>query len=281
MKDFYALIGLARRAGVLACGMEAVRVEVKARRAALVVVALDAADRVQRVAEQSGAELRRAGVMEALGQAIGFGPVAIVAVTDAGFARRLTGIIDGIASSFGGDRTDRNRPPASLRTREAARPRQPQAHRPPATAGHRGAQSHVDAGARRDPEGHGDRQGAAQGRGTAAGSPAGERRQPERRDRADAAPAVRGEGQRAPGSRATRRPGFPIPRRKPGVTRVWRSGDAQPAGPGRPAPRPRGGDRRQQPAEAGGPGRDTATPRHSSASPGKSTTGQRDARRAQ
>ena len=88
------LLGLALRGGNLAVGEEPVWETCKARRAALVFTAADAAqnsaDRARRWAEESGAAwVRLSWDKEALGAALGRKLCAVAALTDRGLAAAL------------------------------------------------------------------------------------------------------------------------------------------------------------------------------------------------
>lgn len=88
------LLGLALRGGNLAVGEEPVREACKARRAALVFIAADAADnsadRARRWAEECGVPwIRLPWDKETLGSALGRRLCAVAALTDKGLAAAL------------------------------------------------------------------------------------------------------------------------------------------------------------------------------------------------
>ncbi len=84
------LIGLARRAGKLACGREATLISMKKKRARLVIVARDASKRtiedMEKQTAHYGLELVGLGDREELGRYTGSDIRACVAVEDDGFA---------------------------------------------------------------------------------------------------------------------------------------------------------------------------------------------------
>lgn len=88
------VLGLARRAGAAAVGTRAVREAARAGRLRAVLLARDAAPNARR---RLGAVLSAPDVLvvecgdrRALGASVGRGPVAVVGVTEAGLARRVT-----------------------------------------------------------------------------------------------------------------------------------------------------------------------------------------------
>jgi hypothetical protein len=87
------LIGLARRAGQLELGMDAVVRSLEGRVASTVVVAHDASDRTVRRVEQSlleGTTLVRASTKEELGRLLGRDEVGVVAVHSSKLADRIS-----------------------------------------------------------------------------------------------------------------------------------------------------------------------------------------------
>lgn len=90
MRRVLDLLGLARRAGHVIAGTEAVRDALQVRRLALVIVAEDASPTQRRKVVPKAAHRRvpllEVGTREALGRALGRAPVSVVAVTDARLA---------------------------------------------------------------------------------------------------------------------------------------------------------------------------------------------------
>ncbi len=88
--EIYAYLGLARKGGNLAVGREAVRETLRHRSAALIVMSRDAGLALVRLMTRSGREaevpLLVCGSKVDLGNALGRGETAVVAVTDAGLA---------------------------------------------------------------------------------------------------------------------------------------------------------------------------------------------------
>jgi ribosomal protein L7Ae-like RNA K-turn-binding protein len=87
------LLGIARRAGRLASGSEAVREAIRRHRAVLVLLASDLSPRtvsgITRSAEQAGVKIQCMRVtMEQMGLAIGKN-AGVIAVNDRGFANKL------------------------------------------------------------------------------------------------------------------------------------------------------------------------------------------------
>ncbi len=93
MRDPMALLGLARRAGALACGTGSTKRAVKEGRARLVLFAQDASDtqldKVTKLLRHVRTPRATFGTREALGSAVGSAPVSAVAVTDREFAKEL------------------------------------------------------------------------------------------------------------------------------------------------------------------------------------------------
>ena len=96
-EEVYRLLGLAKRAGRLLCGTEAVFKALRQRQARLVIVAADAAERTGRNLQQQAADGRVPvavfGEMEKIGQWTGSTQHALVAVLDTHFAGRLLTLI--------------------------------------------------------------------------------------------------------------------------------------------------------------------------------------------
>ena len=93
MKQIYALLGLALRAGHLVSGDAAVLNAIRTGEAQLVIVAEDASDATKKRFEDKcksySAGMLLFGEREALGHALGKEMRAVAAVTDAGFARSI------------------------------------------------------------------------------------------------------------------------------------------------------------------------------------------------
>jgi len=84
-------LGLARRAGRVVVGVEALKAAARKGRLAVVVVAEDAAENaLARVGgEVRAVERARFGTRDTIGRALGRGAVPIVGVTDRSLARRI------------------------------------------------------------------------------------------------------------------------------------------------------------------------------------------------
>lgn len=93
------MIGIARRAGRLSVGTEAVRRGLKAGGIALVVVARDAGEnargRVVPSAEDAAVPVVECGTRSVLGSSLGRGPTVTVGITDEGLAREVRERLDG------------------------------------------------------------------------------------------------------------------------------------------------------------------------------------------
>lgn len=92
--NYLGLLGLAKRAGYLSAGDEAVRAAITAGKVRLVLCASDASDRTREtfsfIAESSGvAFISVPETKEEIGNALGRRPAATVAVCDIGFAAAL------------------------------------------------------------------------------------------------------------------------------------------------------------------------------------------------
>ncbi len=90
----YQLLGLARRAGAVAHGTEAVREAIRSGEAKLVVLAADASpaqlDKIRRTLGNRPVPQASLGDRAALGVAVGVAPVSAVAVTNASLADRVS-----------------------------------------------------------------------------------------------------------------------------------------------------------------------------------------------
>ena len=99
MNKIYGLIGLARRAGKINFGTESSIDLIKNRKAKLVIVAEDAAERTKKniriECEKEKIEFRIFGTIEELSSAIGQDNKAVFAIKDENFAKELIKKIDG------------------------------------------------------------------------------------------------------------------------------------------------------------------------------------------
>jgi len=86
-------LGLARKAGALAVGSDAVEIVLAKGRAKLVVFASDAGkstlSKFKTICDDKGVPIRMASTKEDLGGALGRRQVAVAAVTDVNFAARM------------------------------------------------------------------------------------------------------------------------------------------------------------------------------------------------
>ena len=99
LNKIYGMIGLARRAGKINFGTESSIEIIKNRKAKLVIVAEDAADRTKKnikiECEKSNVAFRIYGTIEELSNAIGQNNKAIIAIKDENFAKEIIKKIDG------------------------------------------------------------------------------------------------------------------------------------------------------------------------------------------
>lgn len=93
------LLGLATRAGKIAFGTESVIETIQNKKAKIVLVAEDAADRtkrnIKRVSEENHINVRIYGTIETLSKSIGKENKAVICVKDINFANEILKIIDG------------------------------------------------------------------------------------------------------------------------------------------------------------------------------------------
>lgn len=95
MSGWQGLLGLARRAGAVVAGAEAVEEALRRRRVRLLLLAGDAGNdavRLARAAERQGVLLVELGSLagkDELGRLTGMGSRVLVAVTEQGFAERI------------------------------------------------------------------------------------------------------------------------------------------------------------------------------------------------
>ncbi len=92
------LLGLARRAGKLALGSQAVRQAILRGSADMVVLATDASSRTSKdfyaQAQAAGIPVIKLTEMEAVGRAVGSSPLAVCAVCDQDFSRGIASILN-------------------------------------------------------------------------------------------------------------------------------------------------------------------------------------------
>ncbi len=103
--EAYRLLGLARRAGAVASGTEAVRRAIRQGEARLILMAGDASgvqlDKIRTTLHDRAIPQAVLGDRDALGKALGLAPLAAVAVTKASFAERLLEELDTSAAEDG------------------------------------------------------------------------------------------------------------------------------------------------------------------------------------
>ena len=101
----YRLLGLARRAGAVAPGTEAVRRAIRVGEARLVLLAGDASrtqlDKIQTTLHERPIPQAHLGDRSALGAAVGLAPVSAVAVTSAPLAERVMAELDALEDTRG------------------------------------------------------------------------------------------------------------------------------------------------------------------------------------
>ena len=92
-KDLHGSLGLAKRAGLLTSGQDAVRKLLSEGKVRLLLLAGDASERTRQefslLAADRGVPCHQLGCMQDFGHALGSPPRAVVAITDAGIARRV------------------------------------------------------------------------------------------------------------------------------------------------------------------------------------------------
>ena len=95
----YGLIGLARRAAKISFGTESSMDSIKKRKAKLVIVAEDAADRTKKnfkiECEKNKLPIRIFGTIESLSTAIGQRNKAVITINDENFSKEIIKKIDG------------------------------------------------------------------------------------------------------------------------------------------------------------------------------------------
>ncbi len=98
----YGLLGLARRAGAVAPGLEVVRETIRDGQARLVLLAADASraqlEKVERTLAGHPVARATLGTRAELGAALGLGPISAVAVTHATLAEQMLAELDRAAA---------------------------------------------------------------------------------------------------------------------------------------------------------------------------------------
>ena len=93
------LLGLATRAGKIAFGTESVIESVEKKKAKLVLVASDSAERTKRnffrICDLNGVDIREFGTIEELSKSIGKANKAVIAIKDINFSNEILKLIDG------------------------------------------------------------------------------------------------------------------------------------------------------------------------------------------
>ncbi len=93
------LLGLAARAGKVAFGTESVIETIENKKAKIVLVAEDAADRtkrnIKRISEENHVSIRIYGTIETLSKWVGKENKAVICIKDINFANEILKIIDG------------------------------------------------------------------------------------------------------------------------------------------------------------------------------------------
>jgi len=101
--DVHGLLGLARRAGAVAPGTEAVREAIRTGSARLVLLAEDASpgqlDKVRRTLRKNPVRAESVGDRAALGAAVGLAPISALALTSESFAEQVYGRLVGRGAS--------------------------------------------------------------------------------------------------------------------------------------------------------------------------------------
>ena len=95
----YGLIGLARKAGKLNFGTESSKEAIEKKKAKLIIVAKDSADRTKKIfedlAKTYNVPIRIVGTIEEISLSIGQTNKAIIVVKDENFAKEIIKRIDG------------------------------------------------------------------------------------------------------------------------------------------------------------------------------------------
>lgn len=112
MSNLLAMLGLARRAGALNHGFDAVTRTIESGRTDLVIVAGDASPRTRSemvsVCQKADVCAVIASNKYDIGRAIGYENVAVVAVTDRSFADGIRKALSGVQVEKGRDLIDKN-----------------------------------------------------------------------------------------------------------------------------------------------------------------------------
>ncbi len=99
MKKFCGMLSLARRAGNIACGFDAVKASVFGGKAKLLLYADDLSEktlkRVMFLAGEAGMSPIKAGItMEEIGSAVGKAPCGIIAILDTHMAKGIVSLLE-------------------------------------------------------------------------------------------------------------------------------------------------------------------------------------------
>ena len=112
MHKFLSLLGLCKRAGKLSAGEVAAEQAVRKKTACLLILAEDASANTKKKFRNSAAyyhlPLAEIGKKEELGRAIGADTRAILAVTEAGFAKKLHMLAEELLENRDDTKTDRD-----------------------------------------------------------------------------------------------------------------------------------------------------------------------------
>lgn len=172
-----AWIGLARRAGKLAPGDQAVHLALKYHRARLVWLAEDGGQATRRKyefwAKTEGVPVVRAGTKVELGSAAGMAPLAVLAIEDRRMAER---VLDALEVAMGGLEFGREGQNPRIRTGQRVEVGQPAPDRPAAPTArgkHQKSHEHRGTGGGADGSGHHARQAATRPQASRSASPTG------------------------------------------------------------------------------------------------------------
>lgn len=120
-----SLLGLAKNAGGVVQGHDAVLRSVRAGKARLVLITVDASkrtsDRIRAACDERGVAVATWGAMSDVGRALGSRDVAVLAVTHPQFARAMIKSLIGVQAEKGRDVYDKT---SSLRVGKRSRDRQ-------------------------------------------------------------------------------------------------------------------------------------------------------------
>ena len=98
MLKFLSLLGLCKRAGKLSAGEVAAEQAVRGKKAFLLIISEDASQNTKKKFRNSAAyyelPLAEIGTKEELGRAIGADMRSVIAITEAGFAKKLKQLAD-------------------------------------------------------------------------------------------------------------------------------------------------------------------------------------------